>query len=98
MKSKKAQAILSSLAMKKGTYPLLTFRHPDHKQVYFIALSPFFKTVLELIQDRQMTGRKALLTTAKQFALEDAQVLAIGEKFLGDLFDQCAIYGFKVRS
>jgi hypothetical protein len=84
-------------SMQKGSYPLLTFRHPQNMQVYFIALSPFFKAVLEWIQSGH-TGRQALLTSARQFQLniEETQLLNLGKKFLGDLFQQYAIYGFKV--
>lgn len=79
--------------MQKGTYPLLAFRHPDTGQVHFIALSSFFKTLLELIQQRNLSGREALIQVAKKFNFQENQVMPIGEKFLQDLYEKQAIYG-----
>lgn len=81
--------------MQKSTYPLLTFRHPDTGQVHFIALSSFFKTVLELIKGQHLSGRKALIAAAKKFNFEEQQVMPIGEKFINDLYERQAIYGAK---
>lgn len=84
--------------MKKGTYPLLTFRHPDYQQVHFIALSPFFKTVMDHLQSQCSTGRAALASAAKQFNFKEEQVMAAGEHFLNDMFEQLAIYGIREHS
>lgn len=81
--------------MEKGNYFLLAFRRPSDGQVYFISVSPFFATVIQLLKERPLSGDEVLKTTAKLFKMEEAKVLAKGEKFLEDLLEKEAIYGFK---
>lgn len=75
--------------MIKGTYPLFAFRQPKTGDVHFIALSPFFQTVLELIEKQQSD---VLITAAKKYHLDEKKVLLKGEKFLDDLLQQNALY------
>ncbi|MGE5196134.1 MAG: DUF2063 domain-containing protein [Anaerolineae bacterium] len=78
--------------MEKGAYPLFAFRHPEDKDVHFIALSPFFQEVLQLIDKEHLTGRHALNAAAKKFNLDRSRVLTAGKNFLNDLLSQQAIY------
>ncbi len=78
--------------MKKGTYPLLAFRHPDDGEVYFVALSPFFNYVLELIENQRLTGRQALVQAAEKFNFHRDKVITAGEHFLRDLISQKALF------
>lgn len=79
--------------MDKSTYPLFVFRHPIDCQVRFIALSSFFKDVLEQIQSQPCLGRDVLISSAKKFALEETMVLEKGKSFLSNLLSQSAING-----
>ncbi|MBS3903937.1 MAG: putative DNA-binding domain-containing protein [Simkania sp.] len=85
-------------SMQKGSYPLLVFRDTENQGVRFIALSLFFKEVLEQIRDQNMSGREALIFTSRKFNLEEVKVLLAGENFLRDLLQQNAILGFKSQS
>lgn len=80
--------------MQKGTYFLLAFRHPETGAIHFVSLSPFFLALLTLLKEKKLTGKKALIKAAKLFKLDEKQVFPQGEKFLSDLFEQSAIYGF----
>lgn len=79
--------------MKEGIYPVLVLRHPDTGEVHFIALSRFFLHVYEMLTEH--TGREALIQAAKTFQLNESKALSVGEKFLIDLMDQQAIYGWR---
>lgn len=81
--------------MDKGTYFLLGFRHPLSGEAHFISLSPFFRWVIEMLHHVPLTGRKVLMQAANKFHLDADKVLARGEPFLSDLFEQHAIYGFQ---
>ena len=81
--------------MQKGNYFLLGYRHPEDGEVLFIALSPFFAKVVQLLQEKSLSGEDVLKSTAKLFKLDEAKVLSKGEAFLEDLLQQQAIYGFR---
>ncbi len=78
----------------QGAYPLLAYRHPDSGQVRFIALSPFFLSVLQQISLHTLPARKAIEKAAKEFAIPKAKALKAAEGFLLSLIKERAIYGF----
>lgn len=84
------------LIEKQGNYFILVYREQRNLDVRFFEFSAFFAFVFELITNKQLTGRKALIEASVQFGLEDENnVIQNGIVFLNDLLIQGIILGFK---
>ncbi|MBS0650465.1 MAG: putative DNA-binding domain-containing protein [Verrucomicrobia bacterium] len=90
------QEISLDKPLKKGTYPLFSYRHPDTLQAHFFSLSPFFQTLIEIVGQCNQSGHDALKLAAQQCKIAiDERLFQIGRKFLEDLVKKRAILGFK---
>lgn len=79
---------------EKGVFPLMAYRHPETGKVHFVALSSFYLRTLDLINTSGLSAREALALAANEFSIPAAKALKTGERFLSDLLDKQAIYGF----
>lgn len=83
----------SSKKLKRGIYPIFSFRHPKTHQARFIAISQFFFYVLQELKKYPQPGKGLVVRAAKLFKIEDTTlVLKTAERFFSDLVSQCAIY------
>lgn len=90
------QQLSSTEPLKKGKYPLFSFRHPDTLDAHFFSMSVFFRTLIEIVAQCSQSGRDALKMAAVQCRVTiDERLFQIGRKFLEDLVKKRAVLGFK---
>ena len=91
------QEISLDKPLKKGTYPLFSYRHPDTLDAYFFSMTSFFRTLIEIITPCNRSGYDAIKMAAVQCKITiDERLFQIGRKFLEDLVKKRAILGFKL--
>ncbi|MBS0605537.1 MAG: putative DNA-binding domain-containing protein [Verrucomicrobia bacterium] len=90
------QEISLDKPLKKGTYPLFSYRHPDTLEAHFFSLSPFFRILIELVAQCNRSGQDALKIAARHCKIAiDERLFQIGRKFLENLVQKRAVLGFK---
>lgn len=89
----------NTLKSQKGSYFILTFRHPKTLQVRFLELSPLFILALEHVLTHRTTGRDALKKACERLGIDyTLKVEAAGKEFFSALKNEGAIVGYQETS
>lgn len=80
---------------KKGRYFVFGFRHQQTLAPHFFSISVFFKTLIEVLCQKKLTGKEALELAAEMTNVPvNERLFEIGSQFMKDLIKKGAILGF----
>ncbi|SCA63840.1 hypothetical protein SCG7109_BH_00060 [Chlamydiales bacterium SCGC AG-110-M15] len=86
---------IEDLEKHHSQYHLLLFRHQEHHEVRYVALSPLYATLVSILQNKALSAKVALEHVAKYFNLvDDATLFTEGQHFIEMLIKEGAILGY----